>query len=231
MVRRGEYLERSVVIPGPDDPVTDPSEEGPSAPAVLEGLHHRGRRSPPILVMAGHPAEGASMEVPVVAELAWAFTRAGHPTLRFNYPGVGASGGVFNGASARTSARSADEQLRANTDGLGSPAWVGVGWGGDLALDAAFHSGLDAIAIQPGRPPEPPVRAQSPPGRVMVVFAEADAPDRIEAFRGPIDAVGGRVVVVPDADAAWVRRLHELGRLCVEHFAPPLGEIELSPED
>jgi hypothetical protein len=33
------------------------------------------------------------MTVPVINELAWALTRAGHPTLRFDYRGVGASQG------------------------------------------------------------------------------------------------------------------------------------------
>ncbi|MCK6552090.1 alpha/beta hydrolase, partial [Myxococcota bacterium] len=72
MVRRGEYLERAVVVPG--------------AAAPIEGLFHRGSKAPPAVFAPPHPSAG-SMEAPVVAELAWAVTRAGHATLRFNYPG------------------------------------------------------------------------------------------------------------------------------------------------
>ncbi|HEX9602795.1 MAG TPA: alpha/beta hydrolase, partial [Myxococcales bacterium] len=44
-------------------------------------------------IASPHPALGGSMTVPTVAELAWALTRAGFPTLRFDYRGVGASQG------------------------------------------------------------------------------------------------------------------------------------------
>src|SRR2546427_4386216 len=76
MVLSGQYLERSVVV------------------GELDALYHRGTREPPCVIAAPHPALGGSMLSPVVAELAWALTRAGHPTMRFDYRGVGASRGV-----------------------------------------------------------------------------------------------------------------------------------------
>src|SRR5512141_1366808 len=76
MVLAGQYLERSVVVGG------------------LDALYHRGTREPPCAIAAPHPALGGSMISPVVAELAWALTRGGHPTMRFDYRGVGASRGV-----------------------------------------------------------------------------------------------------------------------------------------
>ncbi|HET9754849.1 MAG TPA: hypothetical protein VFP52_17885, partial [Myxococcales bacterium] len=75
MVLPGQYLERSVVV------------------GDLDALYHRGERGPPCVLAAPHPAMGGSMTSPVIAELAWALTRAGHPTLRFDYRGVGASRG------------------------------------------------------------------------------------------------------------------------------------------
>src|ERR1700682_2555704 len=75
MVLAGQYLERSVVVGG------------------LDALYHRGAREPPCAIASPPPALGGSMLAPVVAELAWALTRAGHPTLRFDYRGVGASRG------------------------------------------------------------------------------------------------------------------------------------------
>ena len=76
MVLAGQFLERSVVV------------------GDLDALYHRGTRDPPCAIAAPHPALGGSMVSPVVAELAWALTRAGHPTLRFDYRGVGASRGI-----------------------------------------------------------------------------------------------------------------------------------------
>src|SRR2546423_12617205 len=76
MVLAGQFLERSVVV------------------GDLDALYHRGTRDPPCAIAAPHPALGGSMISPVVAELAWALTRAGHATMRFDYRGVGASRGV-----------------------------------------------------------------------------------------------------------------------------------------
>src|SRR5437899_11945965 len=76
MVLAGQFLERSVVVGG------------------LDAFYHRGMRDPPCAIAAPHPALGGSMLSPVVAELAWALTRASHPTMRFDYRDVGASRGV-----------------------------------------------------------------------------------------------------------------------------------------
>lgn len=88
MVLPGQYLERPTLI------VRQPASES-STGLTLEGLYHRGKRSPGIVVCAPHPRMGGSMDSAVVAELAWALTRSGHATLRFNYEGVGASEGTL----------------------------------------------------------------------------------------------------------------------------------------
>jgi alpha/beta superfamily hydrolase len=80
MVAPGQFLERSVAIPT-------------GSGLVIDGLYHRGVRGPACVIAAPHPALGGSMTVPAINELAWALTRAGHPTLRFDYRGVGASQG------------------------------------------------------------------------------------------------------------------------------------------
>src|SRR5256885_3240955 len=79
MVQPGQFLERSVLVK--------------SGELSLDALYHRGHRAPPCVIAAPPPALGGSMTVPAIAELAWALTRAGFPTLRFDYRGVGASQG------------------------------------------------------------------------------------------------------------------------------------------
>jgi alpha/beta superfamily hydrolase len=79
MVQRDQFLERSVAVK--------------SGELSLDALYHRGRRAPPCAIASPHPTLGGSMTVPVVNELAWTLTRAGFPTLRFDYRGVGGSQG------------------------------------------------------------------------------------------------------------------------------------------
>ena len=80
MVMKGQYLERPTLIPLANG-------------LVLEGVSHRGELRPGLLVLPPPPVEGSGMDHVVGAELAYAVSHRGHPTLRFNYRGVGGSQG------------------------------------------------------------------------------------------------------------------------------------------
>ena len=80
MVMKGQYLERPTLIPLANG-------------LVLEGVSHRGEKRPGLLVLPPPPLEGSGMDHVVGAELAFAVSHAGFPTLRFNYRGVGGSQG------------------------------------------------------------------------------------------------------------------------------------------
>lgn len=211
MVRKGEYLERAVVLPG--------------TPA-LEGLYHRGTRGVGVVILPPEPERGG-MEIPLVAEIAWAVTRRGHPSVRVNYPGVGASEGRYDQAGALEAARRAAEHLRACLDAeppdkvaLG---FVGVGQGAVWALDTA-EAGADLFLVQPS----PDIAARTPPptGQVVVVSAAQDDPQEIEARRSWVQASGsGRAMVVPEADTSWRRHLVVVGQSAAELFSPP-GEFD-----
>src|SRR2546423_12955711 len=145
MVLAGQFLERSVVV------------------GDLDALYHRGRRDPPCAIAAPHPALGGSMLSPVVAELAWALTRAGHPTMRFDYRGVGASRGVPRHGVGST--RIADlqdevadlhricEHLLASTH-MAEVCLVGYSFGAAVALAAV--PGPRGGRPVPLAPPPPP---------------------------------------------------------------------------
>src|ERR671934_2810482 len=98
MVQRDQFLERSVVVKSGD--------------LSLDALYHRGRRAPPCVIASPHPALGGSMMVPVVNELAWTLTRAGFPTLRFDYRGVGASQGRSRHAAGAARVVQVDDELQ-----------------------------------------------------------------------------------------------------------------------
>lgn len=84
MVQRGQFLERPAII-------TTPWED-----LVLEGLYHRGEKDPPVVIAPPHPMLGGSMDAPVCNEVAFACYKEDHPSLRFNYRGVGGSRGEIS---------------------------------------------------------------------------------------------------------------------------------------
>src|SRR6185312_2033757 len=100
MVLRGQFLERPTLIP--------------SGKHTLEGLWHRGEREPAALLIPPLPGDG-SMDAAALNELAFAFSQAGHPSLRFNFGGVGASQGQSKTLAAQEKdARAALTLLREN---------------------------------------------------------------------------------------------------------------------
>ena len=216
MVRRGEYLERAVVIPG--------------APP-LEGLYHRGTRRSAALVAPPHPERGGGMEGPVVAELAWALTRAGHATLRFGYPGVGASGGRFDLAGAAEARDRAAEHLARSVDPLRPVAVhaVGLGFGGGLLLEGARGRPdvyASVVWVRPD-PDEPLPELEGFDGSLAVVLPGRADPGWRRAVQAWADrAPRAAVRSVPGADPAFLQGLVTLGQVVVELLDPP-GLVDL----
>ena len=188
---RGQFLERATVIP---------ARQG-----VLEGLSHRGRRAPPLLVIPPPPGRGG-MDHPVGAELAWAATRAGHPTLRFNFRGVGASAGQPGERSAQLD--DVESALRALEENSGTVAAAAVALGASaptlLAL-AANHPGLAGLGLVS---PDELARVRS---SLLVVVGEAE-PLRRAALTAAVAEAAGTLVVIPGADARFRRHLPLVGR-------------------
>ena len=74
----------------------------PHSDVVLEGIYIAGDgdETPGAVVAPPHPQMGGSMDSPVVNEVAYACSAAGHAVLMFNWRGVGASGGTVSGDDA-----------------------------------------------------------------------------------------------------------------------------------
>lgn len=127
----------------------------PSGELTLEGLYHKGSNAPAIVVGAPHPRLGGSMDSPVVAEIAFGAARDRHPTLRFNYRGVGASQGARLAEGAAPDGESADfsaaiAELRATT-AIEEVVVAGYSFGALMALRAALDDPkvVGAILIAP----------------------------------------------------------------------------------
>lgn len=155
------------------------------------------------------------MESPVVAELAWAVTRAGHPSLRFNHSGVGAS------PPSEASRRQDVDLALAHLEGcLASPpqvALVGVEDGAELVAEIAHESARDvAILVQPD-PDHLPARIEATSKVVAVLPQKVDSGARaaVQAW-GEAAAQDFRLVSIPAADVAFRRGLVELGRIIAD---------------
>jgi uncharacterized protein len=226
VVLQGQYLERSVAVR--------------SGELALDGLYHRGRKAPPCVLAPPHPVLGGSMTVPVIAELAWAITRAGHPTLRFDYRGVGASQGTIRHqpgaerigdvAGEVDDLRAAIDQLLASTRSHAACA-VGYSFGAAVVLGAAKDASIDRIVLI-----APPLalwdfsalrKVEKP---LLVVCAEHDR--EREKLRGMLGK-GAALAVVPEADAGFLRSLPELGKRVVAWLGtgPRLPDLAPQPDE
>ncbi|MFZ5469151.1 MAG: alpha/beta hydrolase [Myxococcota bacterium] len=201
MVTKGQFLERPTLIPVGD--------------LVLEGLSHRGQACPPLLVLPPSPSEGGSMDHVLCAEVVWAAAQAGHPTLRFNFRGVGASQGQrANGETLLADAQAALRLLEENT---GTPRVAVAAVDGTsttakrLAKEHPALAGLCFIAPV-GLRPEDLLRLELP---VCVVVAEEDDTLPRAALAAAVAEQGGTLEVVERADARFHRSLPQVGKAVV----------------
>jgi alpha/beta superfamily hydrolase len=114
---------RAVDIPGPAGRIEALwSDPGTGAPAAVIGHPH--------------PAYGGSMHSKVVHTVYRVLDQAGHPTLRFNFRGVGRSQGEYSGWNGETgdfAAAAAFARDRTGTKelwaaGFSFGSWVGLQW-------------------------------------------------------------------------------------------------------
>ncbi|MBS1152931.1 MAG: hypothetical protein H6Q89_4629 [Myxococcaceae bacterium] len=195
MVAKGQFLERPTLIP--------------VGKQVMEGVSHRGARSPLLLVLPPPPDEGGGMDHLVGAELAFAASAAGFPTLRFNYRGVGASqGSRSSGAALIEDALAALEVAVDNAAGGG--VLVASLHGSDavaLELLRRKPAGLEGVCLVSPTSTDP----ARWPAEVWVVVGEHDnSLSRSMVTRSP-----ARVEVVPSADRTFQRGLPLVGKTVV----------------
>lgn len=235
MPRATEFLERMTVIQRGDD--------------ALEALFHRGRGSTPVVLAPGHPRLYGTMESAVPAEVVWALSQRGHPTLRFNYRGVGASTGrspippidAHDPAVAPLAAALLEEpyadlcaalEQQLETSGEHACAVVGYSFGAALAARAgAQHERVERVVLI-----APPVRllpfdfeGLASSGAATIVVAGEE--DRI-APPGEIErALGGRFGVqrIAGANHDFARGLSALGQRVAAAF--PDGQERAGYDD
>jgi hypothetical protein len=134
-------------IPGPAG-VLEARVEDPAAGAPPRAVG---------VVCHPHPLHGGTMQNKVVHTLARAMQELGVPTVRFNFRGVGASGGAYDGGPGEVD------------DALAAVAWARSHWNCDALWLAGFSFG-SAVALQAcgAAAPAALVTVAPPVGRLLV---------------------------------------------------------------
>jgi len=122
-----------------------------------------------------HPLYGGTLDNKVVYTLARAFVECGVPAIRFNFRGVGASGGVYDEGRGET-----EDALAVIGYGRqrwpGAALWLaGFSFGGAVAVRAAQRaSPKTLVTVAPGIARVGVEDAPSPRCRWLLVQGEAD---------------------------------------------------------
>ncbi|WP_375758318.1 alpha/beta hydrolase [Corallococcus exercitus] len=199
MVQKGQFLERSTLIPVGSDG------------AVMEGTVHRGQKSPPLLILPPRPEEGGGMDHVVAAELAFAVARAGFPTLRFNHRGVGASQGVRGTGGALV--EDAEAAMRVALENAGTTALAVASLHGGARVALALQERHPAVGglclVAPDVDPLSLVRLSCP---LLVIVGAEDTRVPRAALAAAVAEAGGDLEVIDDAGATFHRNLPQVGR-------------------
>jgi alpha/beta superfamily hydrolase len=215
MVLKGQFLERSTLIPLPSDGV------------VLEGTAHRGERQPPLLILPPRPEEGGGMDHVVAAELAFAAARAGHATLRFNYRGVGASQGGRGGPLEEDAAAALDVALENARARSAAVAALHGSASVALALQARRPQAAGLCLVGPRELPLADLRRLSVP--LLVILWAGDVRTPRAPLAEAVAEAGGTLELVQDEGPAFPRNLAAVGRLVAHWLHGVAGAAGPSP--
>jgi alpha/beta superfamily hydrolase len=163
-----------------------------------------------------HPLYGGSIESPVLNEIAYACTKTGIASLRFNWRGVGASTGVLSGDTADADAdyRAALTHMGETVDGpiVACGYSFGAGAAVRVACDDRRIDRLVLVAPPPAALPPGAFEKLARPALVLV--GECDSlvePDQLRELAESAGAV--QLEVIPLADHFFAAGLADLSRL------------------
>jgi hypothetical protein len=184
---------------------------------ALEGLFVVGEslEGPGAVLAPPHPLYGGSMDSPVVSELAFACSRAGLASLRFNWRGVGASAGSASGELSDAVADYAAALLQLGRSCGGPLVAAGSSFGAVAALRAAAEQPrvrrLLLVAPPPALLDERLLASTSRDLLILAGAHDALAPAAaLEALARRLPCA--RVALVPEADHFFGAGLADLGR-------------------
>lgn len=192
----------------PDRAVVFPGETGD-----LEGVLRvpdGGGPFPGVVMCHPHPQYGGSMQNNVVFALQKGAVEAGWATLRFNFRGVGKSGGRYDrGDGEQSDARSALAWLASQPEVVPSTlVLAGYSFGATVATKVAIAAGVKAIIlVAPPIEHDPGELAPlfESPVPVLLLCGDRDPYCEVEALRAASDAIGAQAElhILPRVDHFW----------------------------
>lgn len=168
-----------------------------------------------------HPLYGGSMFAPLMNAVTDGLTAAGLSVLRFDFRGVGESGGVHGGGISEM------DDVAAAVDAAGEYAseLILAGWsfGADTALRylAREHSALPFLGVAPPLI-DPPAPAALSDAHVTLLVGSRDQVVKTEAVEAYGNAIGARIVVVDGADHFFTLRHRPIVEAIVELSGRPV---------
>jgi len=191
---------------------------------ALEGLYldAAGGGEAGALVAAPHPLYGGSMDNPVVGELAFACSRSGIASLRFNWRGVGASAGAPSGDPADADADCAAALTHLAETVAGPLVACGYSFGAAVAVRAARAMPRVRRLVLVAPPPAL-CDARALAELDLPVLALAGERDRLAPPAGVAALVASlpdaRLVAIPEADHFFASGLAQIGQATWEFLA------------
>jgi alpha/beta superfamily hydrolase len=204
----------------------------PSDGLTLEGILHRPAGASPypaVAVCHPHPLYGGDMHNSVVVAICEGLCAEGMGALRFNFRGVGGSGGSFGGGSEeRRDVQAVLDYLeREPTVDGGRIGLAGYSFGALVALSAVDERVQGVAAVSP------PLAMQDLSGRELrcpslFVFGGEDAIAPADRLADLASALVGehRAIVVPGADHFWWGQEEVLVKEVVAFFQGVMGSSE-----
>ena len=181
-----------------------------------------------VVVCHPHPQYGGSMENDLVVALVTALRRAGLATLRFDFRGVGASGGTHdNGRGEVDDVRAATATLRARLD-VPRVSLVGYSFGSVMALRAGAGAPEGVTAMVAIGPPVRMLGLDFLAGcRVPIAFVTGDRDQfcplaTLETARERF-APASTLALIPGADHFFGGHLDALASCVVDLVRPHAG--------
>lgn len=203
--------------------------EVPGGPRLegLLGLAPEGRGG--LVICHPHPLYGGDMDNPVVVRAAEVAREAGISTLRFNFRGVGGSGGSYDEGRGEQEDVTAALALLRTCLPPGRPLGLaGYSFGAWVAALVAARGNTDLAALGLIAPPLRMFDWRAPDGaglEMLVVAGTRDpycAVSDVEEFRGRLP--GAHVALIEGADHFFFGKLYPLGaavRTWVGRWARP----------
>ena len=164
---------------------------------------------PGVVLCHAHPLFGERMESPVMEALARALDGEGIATLRFNFRGVGGSGGSFDrGVGEQEDLKAAIDTLKRWPGVKGKRiAVAGVSFGAVVALDALTNmKGVEALAaVAPTISAVRRSRLDKFKGAKLLMVGEKDRLVPPEELSSVVTELSSSLeyAVVPGADHTW----------------------------